>query len=204
MKRHLVIFARAPQLGQVKRRLARGIGASAALAFYRRTLAALLRRVARDPRWRTVVAVTPDRAARHIRLGPARLARHGQGHGDLGARMARKLRRHGGGPVCIVGADIPDLAAAHVWGAFRALAAADLVFGPATDGGYWLVGARGRLPYALFAHVRWSTAHALGDTLAGLKGRRVALVDRLSDVDDAAAYRRVRGVAGRQAADGRK
>lgn len=190
MKPLLVVFARAPQLGQVKRRLARGIGDAAALAFYRWALTRLLRRVARDPRWRTVLAVTPDRTAHGGRLWPMKLDRHAQGRGDLGGRMARSLRRQRGGPVCIVGADIPDLAAGHIWRAFRALAAADLVFGPAADGGYWLVGARGRLPHALFAHVRWSTAHALADTLAGLKGRRVALVDRLADVDDAAAYER--------------
>jgi uncharacterized protein len=192
MKRRLVVFARAPQLGRVKQRLARGIGAAAALAFYRRTLAVVLRRVGRDPRWQTVLAVTPDRTARSARLWPLRLGRVGQGRGDLGARMARSLRRRRGGPVCIVGADIPDLDARHVWRAFRALAAAEIVFGPAADGGYWLVGARGPLPYALFAGVRWSTAHALADTLASLKGRRVALIDWLADVDDADAYRRWR------------
>jgi len=188
MKRTLVIFARAPQLGQVKRRLARGIGAGAALAFYRRVLATVLRRVARDPRWRTVLAVTPDRAPRAGRLWPMKLTRHGQGRGDLGCRMARSLARRG--PVCIIGADIPGLDARRVWRAFQALAAAEFVFGPAEDGGYWLIGARGGpLPYTLFDHVRWSTPHALADTLATLTNRRVAFADILADVDDAAAYR---------------
>jgi hypothetical protein len=188
MKRTLIVFARAPQLGQVKRRLARGIGASAALAFYRRALATVLRRVGRDPRWRTVLAVTPDRTARAGRLWPMRLARHGQGRGDLGARMARRLARYG--PICIIGADIPDLDASHVWRAFQALAAAEFVFGPAEDGGYWLIGARGGpLPRTLFDHVRWSTPHALADTLANLTSRRVAFADILADVDDEAAYR---------------
>ena len=191
MKRTLVVFARQPRLGAVKARLAAGIGASAALAFYRRTLASTLRRVARDARWRTVLAATPDRAARSARPWPLRLPRRAQGAGDLGARMGRALRAFPSGAVCIVGADIPALDAPHVWRAFQALSRAEVVFGPARDGGYWLVGARGtgrRLP--LFADVRWSTRHALADTRANLTRRRVALVDTLDDIDDAASYRR--------------
>lgn len=198
MRRSLIIFARAPVLGQVKRRLARGIGGGPALAFYRRTLAMVARRLARDPRWRTVLAVTPDRSAAAGRQWPARLARLGQGRGDLGVRMARSLRRMRPGPVCLIGADIPGLTPAHIERAFRALAAADVVFGPAEDGGYWLIGCRGRpLPRDVFAGVRWSSAHALADTLAHLTARRIALTDWLADVDDAAAYRRWRGTATR-------
>ena len=192
MTRTLVVFAKAPQLGRVKSRLARGIGPAAALAFYRRTLAALLRRVGRDPRWQTVLAVTPDRAMRWARLWPRRVARFPQGAGDLGTRMARTLRSFPAGPVCIVGADIPDVTAARVWRAFRALGTADMVFGPAEDGGYWLIGARRCRDLKLFANVRWSTRHALADTRANLEQRRVALVDRLQDIDDLVAYRRWR------------
>lgn len=189
MTRTLIVFARAPQLGRVKQRLAGGIGAGAALGFYRRTLATVLRRLARDPHWRTILAVTPDRAAKRGRPWPAKLQHRRQGRGDLGARMARSLRAYRG-PVCIVGADIPDLDASHVWRAFQRLAGAEFVFGPAEDGGYWLVGARTPLPYALFAKVRWSTPQALTDTLANLKTRRVAFADILADVDDADTYRR--------------
>lgn len=191
MRRRLVVFARAPVLGGVKRRLAHGIGAGAAVGFYRRNLAALLRRLACDSRWQTVLAVTPDRSAVAGRLWPGKVGRLAQGRGDLGLRMARALAARPAGPVCIVGADIPGIEARHVWRAFRALAAADVVLGPAEDGGYWLIGSRRRpLPRGLFANVRWSTAHALDDTLANLNRRRVALVDRLADVDDAEAYRR--------------
>lgn len=190
MKRHLVVFAKAPGLGRVKTRLARGIGAPAALAFYRQTLRTVLRRVGRDGRWRTVLAVTPDRAARSGRLWPMKLARCGQGGGDLGARMARVLRALPPGPACLIGADIPAIDAPHIGRAFAALGTADLVFGPAQDGGYWLVGARhGRALGRAFEGVRWSTRHALADTRANLKTRRVALIDTLSDIDDAAAYR---------------
>lgn len=191
MRRHLVVFAKAPMLGRVKTRLAKGIGAGAALAFYRCTLTTLLRRVARDPRWRTVLAVAPDGASRRRRLWPVNVPRVGQGGGDLGARMSRTFRGAPLGPVIIIGADIPDIAAGHVWRAFRALGTADVVFGPAQDGGYWLVGLRRGPPLPeLFRDVRWSTRHALADTRANLNGRRVTLIERLADIDDAAAYRR--------------
>ncbi|HEX9465950.1 MAG TPA: TIGR04282 family arsenosugar biosynthesis glycosyltransferase [Alphaproteobacteria bacterium] len=193
MKRHLVIFARAPQRGRVKSRLAEGIGGGAALQFYRRTLATVLRRVGRDRRWRSVLAVTPDHAARSARAWPMKLPLRRQGAGDLGVRMARALRNYPAGPVCIIGADIPDIDAPLVWRAFKALAAADVVFGPAEDGGYWLVGAQSGRRFNFFGGVRWSTKHALADTRSNLNGRRVALIERLADIDDAAAYRRWRG-----------
>jgi uncharacterized protein len=193
-QRHLVVFAKAPRLGQVKSRLAAGIGALAALRFYRGTTARVLRRLSRDPRWRTLVAVTPSRALRKPFWDP-RIPRLDQGSGDLGHRMARVFRALSPGPVVIVGSDIPELAPRHVGAAFRALGSRDVVFGPAADGGYWLVGLRRspRLPTGLFAGVRWSGPHALADTRAGLpRGFTVALLETLEDVDDAEAYRRWR------------
>ncbi len=190
-----MVFARQPRLGRVKRRLAAGIGAVAALRFYRSTLARLLRRVARDGRWTLWLVVAPDGAA-GPRGWPAEAARarfRPQGRGDLGARMARALRTLPPGPAVLVGSDIPDVDAARVAAGFRALGRAAYVFGPAEDGGYWLVGARrvAALPAGLFRGVRWSTEHALADTLATLpRGASVGFADRLADVDDAVALSR--------------
>jgi rSAM/selenodomain-associated transferase 1 len=193
-RRTLVIFARAPRLGRVKRRLARDIGTVEATRFYRTVLARLLRRVARDPRWRTVIAVTPDRAACEARWTGGRRTMP-QGSGDLGRRMARALAAAAPGRVVLIGSDIPAIDRRHVWAAFAALDRAELVFGPAEDGGYWLVGMRrdsGSVP-AGFGPVRWSTRHALADSRAGFaRGRRVALLDPLADVDDGAGWRRWR------------
>ncbi len=178
---HLVIMARAPRLGVGKRRLARDLGALAAWRFQRRMLGQVLRRLARDPRWTTWLAVTPDRAAQGARGGVQVIP---QGPGDLGARMARLLRGRPPGPVAIVGSDIPDLEAGHVAQAFQALGRHDWVFGPAADGGYWLVGARRRrAPWRSFEAVRWSSRHALADSLANLKGAKVAFLEELHDVD---------------------
>lgn len=191
MKPTLLVFAKAPRMGSVKSRLARDVGPVAATAFCRRTTERLLRRLGGDPRWRCLLAVTPDRDARG-RFWPRRFARLKQGSGDLGARMEGPMRRLAPGPVVIVGTDIPDLGRRHVAAAFRALGKHDAVFGPAVDGGYWLVGLKRRpVVPPLFRRVRWSSEHALADTLAGLpKGFRIAFLETLEDVDDGASWSR--------------
>jgi len=191
----VVIFARAPRMGAVKRRLAAEIGTAAAWQFYRRTLDGVARRLVADRRWTTMLAVTPDSTRLTPPLWPPGLPRRAQGPGDLGARMARTVRALAPGPVIIVGSDVPGITAAHVAAAFTALGRDDAVFGPSPDGGYWLIGWRGRqpLPAGALAGVRWSTADARADSIASLGPRvSVALVDELEDVDTAAAHARWR------------
>src|SRR5882672_9292884 len=91
MRRHLVLFVRAPQLGGGKRRLAQEIGDVATVRFERLMVALILRRLAADRRWRLRIAVTPDKARRHARHWPRRVEAVGQGGGDLGLRMRRAL-----------------------------------------------------------------------------------------------------------------
>lgn len=185
MPRQLVVMVKEPVAGRVKSRLAAGIGAVGAVAFYRHATAALVARVARPGEWRTLLAVTPDAAVTSRSWAPS-LDRVGQGAGDLGDRMQRLMDRLPPGPVVVVGSDVPDIQALHIRHAFHLLGGAEAVFGPSPDGGYWLVGLRRRprVPRA-FAGVRWSSAHALADTLANLAGRRIAYLPTLSDVDTA-------------------
>lgn len=184
MRRTLIIMVKEPRPGRVKTRLGRDIGHVGAAWWFRHQTRALIRRL-RDPRWQIMLAVTPDREGMTSRVWPADLPRMAQGRGDLGQRMGRAMRAVPKGQVCLIGADIPGVTSAHVARAFAALGRAELVFGPAVDGGYWLVGVQGRhvLPKGLFQRVRWSSEHALADTLASVSGRRVATVDMLRDVD---------------------
>ena len=183
--RHLVIMLKEPRAGRVKTRLGREIGMVPAAWWFRHQRRRLIRRL-EDRRWRLHLAVSPDRAL-CSRAWPAHLPRLPQGRGDLGMRMGRILRGFPPGPVVIVGADIPGIAAPHIHRAFRALGSHDAVFGPASDGGYWLIGMK-RLappPRGLFEGVRWSSPTALSDTIASLRGARFGLIDTLSDVDTA-------------------
>lgn len=182
MRNLLVVMVKEPRPGRVKTRLGADIGMVAAAWWFRHQVARLLRTL-RDPRWEIVLAVSPDTEGLACRVWPADLPRVAQGRGDLGDRMGRMLRLPAD-RVCVIGADIPDIRPCHVARAFQCLGGSDAVFGPSEDGGYWLIGMkRGAARAGLFAGVRWSTRHALSDTVASVKDLRVAYVDMLRDVD---------------------
>lgn len=180
-RRHLVIFARRPQLGVGKRRLAANIGNVAAVRFQRHALNAVLLRLWSPRLWRLWIAVSPDYPTGWVRRGAA----IGQGGGSLGDKLARMTRSLPNGPIVIVGSDTPQVSADDVRSAFRRITSSGAVFGPAVDGGYWLIGlspaARRRPP---FKAVRWSTPHALADTAANLGSGGYTLLRKLEDVDD--------------------
>jgi len=190
MIRHLVAMAKAPRIRRVKTRLGNDIGYVKSWRFYRLMLFQVLGPLARDRRWKMRLAVTPDRTLRYDRIWPIRTQRLAQGRGDLGVRMRKVMAMMPPGPVVIIGADIPEIEASHIRQAFRALGACDVVFGPAEDGGYWLIGLRRRPALRdIFENVRWSTSHALEDTKSNLPAHwRVALLEVLADVDDGGTY----------------
>ncbi|NNK15495.1 MAG: glycosyltransferase [Sulfitobacter sp.] len=173
-----------PHPGRVKTRLGADIGLVSAAWWFRHQVRSLLRRI-EDPRWQVVLAVSPDVEGLQSRVWPAHIPRWGQGGGDLGVRMARMLSKVERGSACVIGADIPGIQRSHIWQAFNALGRSDAVFGPAPDGGYWLVGLTHprRQPPSFFKDVRWSTQHALADSMATLPGYRIARVATLRDVD---------------------
>jgi len=180
----LIIMVKEPRMGAVKTRLARDVGPVAATQFYRTVSSNLVRRLGRDPRWRTILAVTPDRAAGSA-WWPDSADRARQGGGDLGMRMERLLAAQAPHRAVLIGSDIPGVRRAFIAQAFDALKHNDAVFGPALDGGFWLVGINPlRRPKGLFRSVRWSSRHTLDDTLRNLAGRRVGLAATLGDVDE--------------------
>lgn len=187
MRPKLVIMVKEPRPGRVKTRLGRDIGLTNAAWWFRHQTRALLRRI-EDPRWDTLLAVSPDIEGMNSRVWPAQFPRVAQGRGDLGDRMARLLRGLPQGPVCIIGADIPAVSRPHIAEAFRALGNHEAVFGPAPDGGYWLVGMkRARPPIAsILQNVRWSSKHALADSARSLGDVTIGMVQTLRDVDTAA------------------
>jgi len=188
--RHLVVMIKAPRLGAVKTRLAHEIGAVAAWRFYRQAVLQTLNELGGDPRWTLWLQITPD--CRGL-FPPAWLKGRKilrQGKGGLGRRMMKPFDELPPGPVVLIGSDIPSVRRKHIWRAFERLESKPVVFGPAQDGGFWLVGQK-RSPkiYGLFAPpVRWSTEYALEDCLRGVPRQAVGFADRLNDVDDEAAY----------------
>jgi glycosyltransferase A (GT-A) superfamily protein (DUF2064 family) len=173
-----------PVAGRVKTRLGQDVGMTSAAWWYRHQALATIRRL-RDPRWRLVLGVTPDRAGLSSRVWPVDIARLPQGTGDLGQRMSRLLSLTSG-PTLLIGSDIPGVRPRHIAAGFRALGQASSVVGPAQDGGFWLIGLRypSRQPSRFLRNVRWSEADTLANTLPTLPGP-VARIEALSDVDSA-------------------
>lgn len=191
-KGSLVVFLKAPVAGHAKTRLGAAVGAGRAAALARVMAARTIARVRQGP-WRTILAIDPPTALLSGGAWPGGLYQTPQIKGDLGARMGHVMKRAPAGPVVIIGADAPDLRAAHIRQAFARLKGADAVFGPAEDGGYWLIGlARRPVPPRLFEGVRWSSETALEDTLKSLPPSfRIAFLERLCDIDEAEDLRRL-------------
>lgn len=187
MRGTLVVFVKAPQAGRVKSRLARALGSGRAASIYRH-LTALTLAEAEHAGVRVVLAVDPPSSVQGWNCAwPPSIPRVAQARGDLGERLRAVLASAPPGPVVVIGSDAPRVRARHILEAFRALARADAVFGPAEDGGFWLVGlANARRTARLFQGVRWSSPHALEDARASLpKGFSVARLETLRDVDEA-------------------
>jgi hypothetical protein len=98
----------------------------------------------------------------------------------------------GHGAVCLLNADSPTLPVAYLVAAATLLAAPGdrIVLGPATDGGYYLIGMKRPHP-GLFEGVAWSTDQVMAQTLerAESLGLGVALLPTWYDVDDAETLR---------------
>ena len=181
-------MAKAPVTGNVKTRLANDIGSVNASQFYRRTCKHLLKRVALDPRWTTYLAITPISALSDP-FWPAEHPRFSQGEGSLGVRMQNIFNAMPPGPVIIIGTDIPAINSPQIENAFKALKSNKVIIGPSGDGGYWLIGQR-RTPKTLsiFKDVRWSTNHAMEDTIKNIKKSDLNFTATLEDVDNGTDY----------------
>ena len=171
-------------LGQVKTRLGRDIGEAEALSFYVRCLTQVISEC-NAGNWLTEISVASQNDAKHPIFANHRTTP--QVDGDLGQRMRTVLECNSTHHTLIIGSDIPQLRAKHIATALTALRTHDLVFGPASDGGFWAVGCRQSvgLPAQFMKSVRWSSEHALEDTLRTIPPDfKFAQVDMLSDVDN--------------------
>lgn len=174
-----MIFARWPQPGMVKTRLARAYGEQGAARIYRRLLDHTLAAV-RDSGLPVELRVTGASCERfEEEFGPG-ISVHDQGPGDLGERLARVEP-----PALVIGSDLPALSASLLREAAALLASHEAVIGPARDGGYWLIGLRKPSPW-LFTGMPWSTPAVHSETLARMEARGVTpgLLPELADIDE--------------------
>lgn len=189
-RRLVLIFAKAPEPGRVKTRLAAEIGNVEAARIYREMGLSVVNRVAKGP-YRTIVCFDPPDARNAMIewLGIQELDLRPQSSGNLGTRLRLAFRDgfREADQVCAVGTDVPLLDSGRVELAFAALAGPDqpdVVLGPAFDGGYYLIALRQPQP-DLFRQIPWSTDRVLETSLRRAKERhlRVELLSALPDVD---------------------
>jgi rSAM/selenodomain-associated transferase 1 len=182
----VAVLAKEPVAGLAKTRLAATVGAAAAARAAAAMLADTLDVVAGvdAARW---LCFTPAAARRRMRRLAPGFSLLPQVAGDLGDRLAACLAgllERGAGRVAIVGADTPHVPVAADTAALDLLDHVDVVLGPATDGGYYLVAAKAPRP-ELFVGVPMGTGEVLAVTLRrAAAGRlRVALLPPLRDLD---------------------
>lgn len=172
MSRHFGIFAKRPQAGHVKTRLAADFGAGPAAEMYEAFLRDLVERF-HDAGDRRILGYAPDDLPSReffTELSAGDYDLWPQPSGDLGHRIARFFESafdDGANSVVLIGSDSPTLPTAFVPEAFRFLDECDCVLGPAPDGGYYLIGLR-RRPGSIFDNIEWSGPQVMFQTIGNL------------------------------------
>ncbi len=192
--------------GEVKTRLAQHVGPEVAASIHQHFTLYLTRELSTIADFRYVFTAPDDRCPQmQVAVGSA-WSTVPQGHGDLGIRMARALRsmlRHrcqrndsNQHRAILIGADLPTLKTSHLDAAFAALQDADLVLGPAIDGGYYLIGLAGPWQdsyHRLFQSMPWSTAQVFAKTMQVVHESKLSyrLLDPCGDIDDLTSLQRL-------------
>jgi rSAM/selenodomain-associated transferase 1 len=179
----LIIFAKSPESVNVKTRLAGHLDENERLRLYTELLDGTVEKLRDIPGADTLISY----AGAGEYFGKFGLRMFPQSGGDLGRKMHIAIDNvlgEGYLKVVLVGVDIPGLSAEIIAKAFDLLEECDAVFGPASDGGYYLVGLKAPIE-EIFTSIEWSTETTLKQTLAKAEsaGLKVSFTDTLSDVD---------------------
>lgn len=196
----VLLFTKLPQPGRVKTRLGAQIGMEQAAAWHRALVLDLLAQLGPEPAGCPLVLALdqPGDPTPLFEASGFAVPLYVQRGGDLGQRLANAHEDMGGADagnaVIFIGSDCPLVTPDLIGEAARALEETDLVLGPAEDGGYYLLGLARQTPAQrlLSGGIRWSSPHALADTLSNAQGLGLTFRHMLSsfDIDDAASLGR--------------
>ena len=185
LKQALILFVRKPELGKVKTRIAATVGDEATLLIYQKLL---------QHTWDITHELSVDKFVFYTEIEPAEdlwskgdFIKMIQEAGDLGHRMRsafHTLFQMGYEEVVIIGSDCYELTPAIIKEAYQLLQHYELTIGPATDGGYYLLGMKKELK-EVFSDVAWSTDQVFKQTINQLeaKGHSYTLLPQMNDVD---------------------
>lgn len=192
---HLIVFTRYPEVGKTKTRLIPALGAAGAATLQRQMTEFTLKQAEKLAQQKQdglnslsveIRFAGGDRSLMQDWLGSS-WSYQPQATGDLGERMQLAFQsafEMGSQRVVTIGIDCPELDSATLAQAFQALQNHDLVLGPATDGGYYLIGLRSLIP-KLFNGIDWGTNQVFRQTMAIAEGEGLAIATLapLTDVD---------------------
>lgn len=191
--KHLIVFVKAPIPGQCKTRLIPLLGELKACEFYKSMLNNCLKNISSLSDMTITIHVYPDlenpflqNTSQHF--GFQLLAQQGK---DLGERMFYAIQQalKNYSDVVLIGSDCPSMGKDYIDRAFNALNQHDIVFGPAEDGGYVLLGAN-KITATIFKNISWSTDQVLQQSLvqADKLNYKIKLLDTLRDIDTPEDY----------------
>lgn len=198
MKRCLIVFAKEPEKGRVKTRLADCLSGAERLNLYKAFLKDTVR-LARKIRCETrILAYASNKNPVYLKKVAANFVFYKQRGKGLGMRIhnAFKFASKNNADTqktVLIGSDSPLLPANYIKKAFQELERKDVVLGPADDGGYYLVGLK-KPCLGLFKGIKWSSAQVLKSTIKNIKSREksFSFLDRFYDVDICASLSRLR------------
>jgi uncharacterized protein len=185
-RQKLIVFVKAPRPSSVKTRLAQSLGAQAACDAYRFLVDRVL--VQLTSLANVELRFSPDDALDEIRPWlRTNWVAAAQGGGTLGERLIRAFRNafaDGCTNVVAIGSDCPEVTTLDLIEAWNSLETQDVVVGPASDGGYWLIGLNAPSD-GIFENIDWSTARVFEQTMQWIRanGKSYHLLRELSDVD---------------------
>lgn len=185
----LGMFVKYPKPGLVKTRLASAIGDSAAAALYRGFLSDLSHRFEATGTRRVLAYSPADAVSREFfeQQSAGRFELWPQPDADLGTRMRHFFEVFGPEPVVLIGSDSPTLPSNFPDLAFAMLNHHDVILGPATDGGLYLIGInQQRRAWPIFEGIDWSTARVLDQVMRRLieLDARVEVLPPWYDIDE--------------------
>jgi len=188
-KNLLGFFAKFPEPGKVKTRLARDIGPDAATDVCRSIAEYVLKRTSpADSGYRRIIFYAPDAMRQRFREWMPGEVLRAQSGDDVGERMDNALKELfdlGAEKAIVVGSDIPCLHKGIIEQAFHELDRRDVIIGPAMDGGYYLIGMKCLHP-EIFQNITWGTEKVFKETVTIIEkmGLSYGVVATLFDVDN--------------------
>ena len=197
MNKHVIIYARKPEAGKSKTRLGADIGYEQAAGVYARILFAYLGDLLRSEALRDAhftLSVADEKSVEFFEAAYPEFRVVKQSPGGLGERMKASFDDAfslGADAVVLTGSDIPMLDATWIINGFERLREMEVVFGPADDGGYFLIGMQ-RPGWDIFQNIPWSTEAVLQQTQTrvAMLGLKSELLLETFDLDTVAEYNR--------------